>query len=46
MHLETWQQSTDMPSPSLWHSEAWVDDIKNIRFLNSSGSGGKLEEDW
>lgn len=46
MHLETQQQSTDTLSPSLWHSGARVDAIKNICFLNSSGSGEKLEDDW
>lgn len=43
MHLESWQQSTDTPSPSPRHSEVRVDAIKNIFFLNLSGSGRMLE---
>lgn len=46
VHLETWQQSTDTPPPSLWCSGAQVYAIKNVCFLNLSGSGGKLEDDW
>lgn len=46
VHLETWQQSTDAPPPLLWCSGARVYAIKNVCFLNLSGSGGKLEDDW
>lgn len=40
MHLETQHRAL-----TLWCSEMGVGAIKNISFLNLSGSGGKLEDD-
>lgn len=41
MHLETRHRAL-----TLWCSEMGVGAIKNICFLNLSGSRGKLEDDW
>lgn len=40
MHLETQHRAL-----TLWYSEMGVGAIKNISFLNLTGSGGKLEDD-